>query len=307
MIKQKVLIFTALLIVGFLLVSCQANNTDGINDNGEDDILNEEVIIENGEQITIEGVGTYVYDPNEVLPIRDDIFNDGYFSIFAILVHLADNNDISMNYHFDDRMNTYVIDDINGIPDWWYYAYYDGGWRERSVYRMDHYPYKEGITIHLYEDDEDTIHDIYDTYIDEITRFNANEGRVIIPEVIIDGRSVSRTFYNVEVTAHNLRDDIYQEGIITAIDVIMTLGDLEEITYELQWYDSIGYADIVRSYWVHAINDDVQIGTVGFVYEAGNWDYYLFEGNHIHIPSDTRVINSPEYVRYFWIGVFETP
>ncbi len=28
-----------------------------------------------------------------------------------------------------------------------------------------------------------------------------------------------------------------------------------------------------------------------------------FRGNHIHLPSDTRIINSPEYVLYYWICI----
>jgi hypothetical protein len=305
MLKRHLVFFLLIWVLGLFLVACQRARLD-TNDNDNSDNQNEPTE-DDGELINIEGVGTFAYDASEVTPLRDDLFIEGHFSIFAILVHLAENNEFTMTYHFDENMNTYVIDDINGIAHWWYYAFYDGGWREHSVYRMDHYPYKEGITIRFYKGNEETIEAVYETYREEVLRFNVNGGKIIIPEVIIDGSSTSHTFYDVEVTAHNLRDDIYQDGVITAIDVIMTLADLGEITYELQWYDSIGSAEIVRSYWVHAINDDVQHGTTGFVYEAGNWDYYLFDGNHIHIPSDTRIINSPEYVRYFWIGLFETP
>ncbi len=170
---------------------------------------------------------------------------------------------------------------------------------------MDHFLYKERMTIRLYQESEERIEQIYTSYVDEVDRFNRNNQRVIIPEIIIDGIENSYRFYDVEIVAHNLRDDIYQEGIITAIDVIMTLGDLEEITYELQWYDSICSAEIVRSYWVFSINEDALIpGTAGFVYEAGAWAFYHFQGNHIHIPSDTRALNSPEYVRFFWLGGF---
>lgn len=259
------------------------------------------------ESVEIEGVGNFGYDPDTVETVRDDLFRDGHFSIFDVLVHLASKNHFSMNYHFDHTMNTYVIDDINGITNWWYGAHYDGGWPEQTVYRMDHYPFKDKMTIRFYETDESKIKDIFATYKDEIIRFNRHGGRVIIPEIIIDGSRTSMTFENIEITAHDLRNDIFQDGVITAIDVIMTLGDLEELTYELMWYDSIETAEVVCSYWVHAINEDIQHDVTGFVYEAGNWDYYLFEGNHIHLPSDTRAIHSPEYVRYFWIGLFENP
>ncbi len=78
------------------------------------------------------------------------------------------------------------------------------------------------------------------------------------------------TFENIEITAHDLRNDIFQDVLITAIDDIMTLGDLEELTYELMWYDSIETVEVVRSCRVHAINEDIQHDATGFVYEAGN-------------------------------------
>lgn len=81
----------------------------------------------------------------------------------------------------------------------------------------------------------------------------------------------------------------------------MSLADEGEITYQLQWYESIGTASIVKNYWVEAINDDVAYGTCGFVYESGSYLFKFFKGNHIHLPSDARVINSPEYVEFFWI------
>jgi hypothetical protein len=143
---------------------------------------------------------------------------------------------------------------------------------------------------------------IYNTYIQEINRINNNSGTLIIPEVIIVGSNRDETrYHNIEVTAHNLRNDVFQEGVITAIDVILSMGDQGLLTYELKWYDTIGTA-VIRNYWVHAINGLQSFGRCGFVYEEGDNDY-LYGGNHIHIPSDIRVINSPEYLKYFFICI----
>jgi hypothetical protein len=103
------------------------------------------------------------------------------------------------------------------------------------------------------------------------------------------------------VTAHNLRDDVFHSGIITAVDVILSLGDQGKLTYGLQWYESIGTAGVVKNYWVERIDEDVAHHRCGFVYESGSNRVRGFAGNHIHLPSDTRVLNSPEYVLYFWI------
>ena len=105
------------------------------------------------------------------------------------------------------------------------------------------------------------------------------------------------------MTAHNLRNDVFRDDLITAIDVIMSLGDQHLINYELKHYDSIGSARIVRSYWVETIDGDTAHDRCGWVYEAGSTNYRGFTGNHIHLPSDTRILNSPEYVEYFWICI----
>jgi hypothetical protein len=96
---------------------------------------------------------------------------------------------------------------------------------------------------------------------------------------------------------------MFTEDTITAIDVILSLEDQGKISSELKYYESIGTAGIVKSYWVEAINQDVASGRCGFVYEAGSTQFRFFLGNHIHLPSDTRVLNSPEYVEYFWICI----
>ncbi len=253
--------------------------------------------------INIRGLGTFSFDPRQVRTVREDIFREGHFSIFDILVHLKDRGDIAIEYYFDEEMNTYVITDLNGHDNWWYDAYYDGGWREISVFRMDHYPYKDGMTINIIRQPESQLASIYETYRDEIRRKEANGGKMIIPEVIIEGRHETFVFENIEVRAHNLRSDMFQDGVITAIDTIITLGEEEKISYDLQWYESIGSAGVVKSYWIERINSDMSYRRCGFVYEAGNWQYEFFRGNHNHIPSDIRVINSPQYLKYFWICI----
>ncbi len=94
-----------------------------------------------------------------------------------------------------------------------------------------------------------------------------------------------------------------QSLVYFAWTTILSLGEAGKISYDLQWYDSIGSAEVVRSFWVHRINADVSEGRCGFVYEAGAREFAFFRGNHNHIPSDTRAINSPEYVEYFWICI----
>jgi hypothetical protein len=252
------------------------------------------------------GNDDFIFNPTKVETTRPDLFNQGYFSMFDVLVHLNKQDLINLEYHFDESLNAYLIDSINGEINWWYQTYYSGGWSERNVFRPDHYPWKEGTTLTFYKESSSRLESIYSIWYEEVERRKNNNGKIVIPEVIIMGESRSEQaliFENIEVTPHNLRNDVFKENVITAIDVILSLGDQEKITYELQWYDSIGTASIVRSYWVNAINEDVAYGRSGFVYEAGSLLYQFFSGNHIHLPSDVRILNSPEYVKYFWISI----
>jgi hypothetical protein len=254
--------------------------------------------------IMIANVGDFKFNPRDIKTVREDIFINGHFSIFDIMVHLDDTGQIDMEYHFDEDMNTHVIDSINDRDFWWHIAYYDGGWPERNVFRADHYPYKDRMYISIVEVEEREVEAYYEVFRNEIKRKNDNDGKVIVPEVIINGPQTGRlTFENVEVKPHDLRNDMFAPETITAIDAIMTLGDEGKIRYVLNWYESVGTAGVVKNYFVDGINDDISSGRCGFVYEEGSLTYNGFAGNHIHIPSDARVINSPEYIEYFWICI----
>jgi hypothetical protein len=235
--------------------------------------------------------------------VRNDIFREENFSVFDVLVHLSEREIIDLEYHFDDRMNTHVIDSINGEKNYWYTAYYDGGWSENNVFRMDHFPYKDRMHIRLSQYGRDEIESIYVTFGEEDKRKRENSGKVVIPRVIIRGPMARFEFENVVVEPHDLRNDRFQEGVITAIDVIMSLGDEQKLSYDLRWYDSIGSAEVVRNYFVDRIDGDIASGRCGFVYESGSMAFRGFTGNHIHLPSDSRVLNSPEYVEFFWICI----
>jgi len=265
-------------------------------------IINTVPISRSGDEIVIGGLGTHKFNPDEVVSIRPELFKEGHFSIFDILVHLDNNGELDIEYHFDATMDTYVIDSINGKTNYWYYAYYDGGWQETNVFRIDHYPYKPKMYISLFTESQSKIEHIYDTFREEVDRLNSNNGSIIIPNIILKGSTFDINFKDIEVTAHDLRNDTLQEGVITAIDVIMTLGDLGLITYKLNWYETIGTAE-VKNYYVDDINGDTSYARCGFVYEAGHSDFTLFRGNHIHIPADIRMITSPQYVEFFWICI----
>jgi hypothetical protein len=292
-VNYAIATLTILLLIGAIYLQIPKNNTGIPNNPGT---TSGEGMV----KITIEGT-QYEFNPLNVTTTRPDIFKGIQFSMFDVIVHLDELGKVNLDYHFDTSMNTFVIDSLKGETNWWYRTWYSGGWPEENAFRMDHYPWKFGTTLSFYQEREAYLEDVHIAFAEEIIREESNDGKVIIPEIIINGDTVFKTFTDIEITPHNLRNDIFQNGVITAIDVIMTLGDLGLITYELQWYDSIGTANYVRNYWVNGIDEDLAAGTCGFVYESGSRAFPGFQGNHIHLPQDSRVINSPEYYKTFWI------
>ena len=254
-------------------------------------------------EIEIEGVGEFFFDAGEVKTVRTDVFQPGHFSVFDVLVYLSDKGDIKMDYHFDANMDTHIIEAINAEPNWWYQARYSAGWFESNVFRMDMYPYKDGTEIRLTRQREAYLGRICRTFGDEVLRRMRNGGQVILPEVVIQSpRGNAMEFTDVEVTPHNARGDVLQPGTITALDILLSLGEQGKLSsIKLKWYESIAAADPVDSYWTEQIDEDIAYDGCGFVYETGPREFSGFAGSHIHIPSDLRVIVSPEYALWFWI------
>jgi len=239
------------------------------------------------------GGTSYSFNKNEIDTVRPDLFQNGSFSVFDILVHLNSTGQISLNYHFNVSMDTHVIDSINGDTGyWWYHIYYSGGSLEKNVVRMDHYPWKPGAVIGIYHESESYIDNVYSRFEEEVARFVQNSNSIIIPVVTIDGDTFFEEFYNVTVVPHNLRNETFTNDIITAIDVILTLGDLGNITYELRWIQSFRNARYVYSYFVSKINNDATSGRCGFLHVvSGSFDW---------LSADERILTSPESVMWYY-------
>jgi hypothetical protein len=135
-----------------------------------------------------------------------------------------------------------------------------------------------------------------------VQRLSDNGGQVVIPSLVIRAPGGRVAFEDVVVTPHNVRSDVLQPGVVTALDAIISLAEQGQISnLALTWYERIAGAQPVDNYWVERINEDAAVGGCGFVYETGPRDFAGFSGTHVHIPSDVRVTLSPEYALWFWI------
>jgi hypothetical protein len=143
---------------------------------------------------------------------------------------------------------------------------------------------------------------IYQSFREEVDRLAQNGGQVIIPDLTIRSPAKDWTFQNVLATPHDVRSDVLQPGVVTALDAIISLVERGQLpTLKLVWYENIGRADPVDNYFVEQVDDAAATGGCGFVYETGPKSIPGFSGSHIHIPSDVRVTVSPEYALWFWI------
>ncbi len=254
--------------------------------------------------VNVIGVDRFSFDPVNVRTLRPDVFVDGHFSFFDALVHIHELGHIDLKYRFDDSLATHVIESLNGQPHWWYVAHYSAGWLENSVLRMDLYPWKDGTTLRVQPMTESLMSRIHGTFGNDVQRLAENGGRVIVPEVVIQDSTETKVFHDVHVTPYGVRSDVLQEGVITALDILLSLGEQGQLSnVELTWYSSIGRADPVDNYFVERIDDAEAFLRCGFVYEVGPTEFSGFEGAHIHVASDVRVLVSPEYALWFWLCI----
>ena len=118
--------------------------------------------------------------------------------------NIGSQGSINLKYHFDADMDTHVIDSLNGAANWWYDVWYDGGWTEQSIHRMDYYPVKDKMTITFLPVSAEQMGARYDAWRAQTARKKSNDGKVIIPTVqIMRERSQDDLF--VQDTPHDPR------------------------------------------------------------------------------------------------------
>lgn len=260
-------------------------------------------------RVNIDGIGVFHVDPEGIQTLRSDIIQTPHFSVFDLVIRLGELGEIDLDYHYDEAMATYVIDSIDGISGWWYEAHYSGGWFENNAHRMDQYLVKDETFVRLHLERDSRLDTLTTEFREEVERLAEGDGVIIIPKVSIEGpgRAPDVVVDDITVTAHNSRRDLFKPGTITALDILLSLGEQGILTQlGVTWYDTIFTADPVDHYFVENIQSgeglDAQAhGSCGFVYEVGSRRLAGFSGAHIHIPTDARALVSPEYALWFWI------
>ncbi|MDD5264287.1 MAG: hypothetical protein PHU43_05550 [Candidatus Bipolaricaulis sp.] len=263
-------------------------------------------------KLEIRGVGTFTYDPATLKTVRPDVFAEGRFSAFDALAALATAGSVDVQYAYDESLATYVIRSINGLTGWWYDVRLPGGAFERTALRMDMYPLKDGAEVYLYLEDPARLAAIESSFREEVALREAHGGRTIIPGVTIKGPRSTVTFRDVVATSHNVRPDVFRPGAITALDVLLSLGDQGLIAgLELAWHAMVDDVPSVNHYMVDWISLPDVLGernsSCGYMDEAATEGLRGFLTPHshattrIHLSSDLELLVSPEYVEWQWL------
>lgn len=256
---------------------------------------------------------------------RPELFQSGWGSVLDLLLIAAEQYDLDVEYFYDQELDTYWVTSINGVkgqdpatlpdpsqtsvpfaqcsePGGWKFAYAASPWptehgmefhTEESYKQIDRMPIgnqAKAFLIPACKEEIDTRKAIYQK---EQKRLAANGGKMIVPEVVIDWAYGNRaTFRNLEVTAHNSRPDIYQPGVITTMDIMLSLADrYPGIDVHFAWWPELSNDTMVNGYLLNAMNIDAlddngkliqgqyrASGTAGFVHNSGEWARYNDSG-----------------------------
>jgi hypothetical protein len=265
---------------------------------------------------------SYPFDPSQysITALRSDIFNPGHFSMFDVILAVADKNGIDVEYAWDEERKTHFISSINSTAgDYWYQFGYSGGNYERRTIRWDEAWWKPGTK--LMTDTWPQLGALKNKYSQEISKEAVSE--CVVPRVSFNispsdfngnpdgsGRiSASKTFNDVAVSAHNLRADStmtpfdcpFRKGVITAVDVLFSLQDQGSLSVVASSYYSRINNAVVGDYYIQQISfpgtdTACASGSQGFTFRT---DFSSPQGG-VHVPADIHVIHNPDIADWTW-------
>ena len=273
-------------------------------------------------------------DLHDIRTLRPEIFAEGFFSFFDMLLAVAKQQDMDVQYHWDDSCQTHFIDSFDGTTgDFWYHFSYDAGagtaaeLQNRRQIRWDELLYQPGSSMQLVMGEN--LAELRSAFKREIERERVNGH--MIPEVRItispsdfrgnpsgSGRiSVTKTFSNVQVFSHGIReegsDSLYRlpfrDNVVTAMDVLYSLQDAGELTLVGRSYFTRLAGKVMESYRIRklgfpGVGEAHASGRQGFVYTTGNGTFNGLVNNadrKQHVHSDIHVIHAPDFALWRWI------
>ncbi|MBN1448660.1 MAG: T9SS type A sorting domain-containing protein [Bacteroidetes bacterium] len=276
----------------------------------------------------------FLPDEHAITTIRPDIFVEGYYSLFDVLLSVAQHEGIRIAYHWDDDCQTHFIDSVDGTAgDFWYGFSYDAGsgtqneLRYRRQIRWDELLWQPGSWIRLSTGDD--LDALKREFREEIERERQSGSIVPLVQISVNPSdfhgnppeshriTVTRTFRDVQVTAHDRRaagsDSLYRmpfrAGVVTALDLLLSLEDQDLLALVGTEYFTHLAGKVMESYRVRSLGFPGEglahaSGRQGFVYTTGNGTpQRLVNGadGKQHVHADIHVIHAPDFARWRWI------
>ncbi|USD36632.1 hypothetical protein [Ferrimonas sp. SCSIO 43195] len=219
--------------------------------------------------------------------IRPEWFQDGQGSVLDLLLFAAKKYDLDVEYFYDEELDTYWIESINGVtgfsgeqvdkltnhpttpltapygpctePGGWKFQYAVAPWPQNGVNvfhteedykQIDRKPINNNGKAFFIPACKEEIELRKEIYRKEQQRLKQNGGKVIIPEVIIEWDwDKDAIFYDVEVTPHNMRTDVLKPGVYTVMDVMLSLAESRpEVDVHFNWWPDLSTGVTSNSY-----------------------------------------------------------
>ncbi len=244
---------------------------------------------------------SYNFNPDDhnITAVRSDVFAEGYYSIFDVILALCNKHRMAVEYEYDEEAKCNFITSLNGSSgSYWYTAQYHGGVRnEAHQIRWDEALWKPGLSVSVSKNSPPISQ--YKT-----AAARDGDGFTIIPSVKVE----NQTFTDVKVTPHDYLATgskqphlkPFKPGVITILDVLLSLQDEGKVNnVRMTYYDFIDFlrpGSYIGSYYVTRINDENHSGHTG-------WEYtYTHSGlsdEAIHITLDINVIHGIDKLVFF--------
>ncbi|PMG51941.1 hypothetical protein [Shewanella sp. 10N.286.52.B9] len=288
---------------------------------------------------------------------RPDIFVEGQYSVFDVLRYVVHSDpqlkfdsvtpaeespyntfEFSISYDANnDGDFTNDGDEFVNSPNWFFRFKTSAGDFQRATgepngeatyNRMDEMWAQHDLAIRFQPFHEVTTVRRQHLWEKEMARLDEN-GQVISEILVRDGNTPYPYPYvqNLKVTAHNLRPDVFQPGVITGIDWFMSAID-EGYDFKLSYWPTLDTGASVNSYSVNHVNGITSSVGEGWVNMMGEkevatdygplpaclWDkegktasvsafpaedciddfQYAFGGNKLHLMTDVWVMSYPK-------------
>ncbi|QIZ76282.1 hypothetical protein [Ferrimonas lipolytica] len=230
--------------------------------------------------------------------VRNDIFVAGHYSALDVLLYVAsirDDFEVTLG-DFNEEMNTFEFttsfdanndgdfddaDDYKDSKNWYAAMLYSGGDAKKSngipalepLYeRMDELWVKDSMHLRFQPESDVMVERREQSLKAEVERFNANGGKVVLPElrVLFEGDSSYQVVaQNIEVKPYNLRPDVFQQDVITVLDVVLTAHDEYGVKFGVNFWPTIATNSDVGAYAVTSIDDNRAHGFYGWILYRG--------------------------------------